>query len=182
MNIQLCRPANNSFVVIESIHSDSFFKVAEITQVYRQIIGFCNYETYLFDGKPLDGAPSQWQFIRHFLSGKRRITTAPTERNGLYYVYRGVRNAVKPLNSRVAAGLLSREYSLGEPRTPFTWGSDPIPHMQLYGRNDVHFVMPGNSPPPTAFAIYTPKTGKLEEIRESKERARVLNSLVNASL
>jgi hypothetical protein len=180
MDVKLCKPSKDSYIIIESVHGSDLFRLGEVTQVYRQIIGFCNFQSFLFDGERLGGNPSAWHYVRHFVSRKQRITTAPTGKNGLYYVYRGVSNAVKPLNSVLASGLLSKQFSLGAPRTPFTWGRDPIPHMRLHERSDVHFVMPGNNPPPTAFAIYTPDSGAIQEVRDPLERKAMLKKLVES--
>lgn len=179
MDVTLCKPNKTSYVIIESIHSSDFFRVGEITQVYRQVIGFCNFQTFLFDGQRLNGNPSTYQYLKHFFSRKQRITTAPTEKNGLYYVYRGVSNAVKPLNTPLASGLLGNQLSLGSPKTPFTWGSDPVPHIKLHGRSDVHFVMPGNNPPPTAFAVYSSETGELSDVPNLKERRALLEQFTS---
>ncbi|WP_409523643.1 hypothetical protein [Nitrincola sp. MINF-07-Sa-05] len=181
MDIKFCRPGGGDFIIVESIHTSDIFRVSELTQVYRQVIGFCNFEEFKFDGEPLSGIPSQIQYIKNFVSGGRRITTHPTGQNGLYYVYRGVRNSGRPIaNLNIegkVAGILSKSYDLGVPMSPFIFGTDPVPEVQLSMRNDIHFIMPGNQPPPTAFAIYNKDTGLLHEVTNLAERRRLISGL-----
>lgn len=185
MDIQLCRPDGGNFIIVESIHTSDIFRVSEITQIYRQVIGFCNFQEFRFDGEPLSGIPSQIQYIKNFISGGRRITVHPVGKNGLYYVYKGVRNAGRPIaNLNIegkVAGILSRNYDLGVPMSPFIFGKDPIPEVQLSMRNDVHFIMPGNQPPPTAFAVYNKNTRTLHEVTNLAERRRIISGLSGAS-
>jgi len=181
MDIRYCNPDNGDFVIIESIHSSDLFRVSELTQVYRQVVRFCNYEEYRFDGRPLSGIPSQIQYLKHFLSGGRRITTHPTERNGLYTVYAGIRNSLRPVaNLHIegkVTGVLAKSYDLGVPMSPFIYGADPVPEMQLSMRNDIHFMMPGGNPPPTALAFYNKNTGVLREVANLEERRKVIRDL-----
>lgn len=182
MNMKLCRPTEQTYLIIESVHSSDVLRVSEVIQVYRQVIGFCNFEKYLFDGKALQGAPSAWQFVKNYLSGGGRITTSPTGKEGLYSVYRGVRNSFRPIANLNISGngftrMLSTEIALGEPMSPFTWGEDPIPDIQLYQRDDVQFTMTGRNPPPTAYAIYDITTGMLADVRNPAERQKLLADL-----
>lgn len=150
------------------------------------MIGFCNFESYSFDGKQLQGTPSAWQFIKDYVSGGGRITTSPTGKEGLYSVYRGVRNSFRPVANLNVTGngftkMLSTEIALGEPISPFIWGEDPIPDVQLYQRNDIQFSMTGSTPPPKAYAIYDASSGTLDERRDPAERQKLLAELNSAT-
>lgn len=174
MDIQYCKPTADAYLIIESVHTSDAFRVSEIIQVYRKIIGFCNYHQYKYDGKPISGTPSTWQYLQNFFSDGKRITTSPTGKEAAYSVYRGVRNSVRPIANLHYSGMLTKEYRLGAPLSPFTWGEDPIPDIQLYGRSDIHFVMPGNNPPPTAYALYDIQTAQLDEIKDPAAREHLL--------
>lgn len=73
--------------------------------------------------------------------------------------------------------MLSTEIALGEPISPFTWGEDPVPDVQLYQRDDAQFTMAGRNPPPTAYAIYDVTSGILTDVRDPAERQKLLSDL-----
>jgi hypothetical protein len=132
-----------------------------------------------FEGQPISGMPSTWQYIQEFVRPGRQITTHPTGERDFVLAYAGFKNIVQPL-PRVGNLLpesWTRSYDIGTPPSPFVFGSDPIPCVELYGNPRADFIMPGGEPPATAVGIYH-QTGNRLELPPRNERDRMIEQLV----
>jgi hypothetical protein len=184
VNIKHCTP-QPTYIIIEQIHSKGGIPQLgnavgpSMLQVYRRVIQTCNTQDFLFEGKPINGMPSTWQYIQEFLKPGKQITTRPTGKQKFYLAYAGFKNLLTPLPN--IGGLFpaswTKRYDLGTPPLAFVFGNDPIPQVRLYGNPRAQFIMSGGKPPPVAVGLYHKSRNKLE-LPTPAERTRVINQLV----
>lgn len=106
--------------------------------------------------QPEGGTPSTWRAIKDWL-GVERIRREYTGEHRWVLTYSGFRNIVQ---ARGGVELFDVP-NLGL----YTLGSDPIPHIQLYGNENVPFSTAGGREDPSAAAIYDGSNNQLEVIR-----------------
>lgn len=187
MDFQLCTP-QPTYVIVEQIHRKAGLPSIPRTggvlgpslhQVFRRVLQVCAEQDLYFNGRRVEGTPTTWQYIQELLLPGEQFTTRPTGQRQFVLVYAGFRNIVRPL-PRVGNLLpesWTRQYDLGTPPSPFVYGTDPIPTVQLYGNDRAEFVMPGGQPPPTALGIYHSSAGRLE-LPSQSARDRMVQELV----
>ena len=183
-NGTLCTPQPN-YVIIEQIHLKTGLPSVGNTigpalyQVFRRVLQVCDVQDIFFDGNRLSGMPTTWQYLQHYLLPGTQITTRPTGQKQFFVAYAGFKNLLTPL-PRIG-GLLpeswTREYDLGTPPSPFVYGSDPIPRVQLYGNPNAQFVMFGGRQPPVAVGVYKQTSNRLE-LPPPHERDRIIRRLI----
>jgi hypothetical protein len=186
-NIAICTPQPN-YVIVEQIYQKRGLPSVPGTgsvigpslyQVVRRVLQVCDEQDVFFEGQRLSGMPSTWQYLQELLLPGKQITTRPTGQREFTLAYFGFKNIIQPLPQ--VGGLLpeawTRRYNLGTPPSPFIFGHDPIPQIQLYGNPRAEFVMPGGQPPPTAVAIYHASGNRLE-FPLVHDRERLIRSLV----
>ena len=180
----VCTP-QPTFVIVEEIHLKtglpSFANTVGPTlhQVVRRVLQTCDEQDTFFKGKRLSGMPSPWQYLQHYLLPGTQITTRPTGQKRFVLVYAGFKNLLTPL-PKIRDKLpesLTKEYDLGTPPTPFAYGSDPIPRVQLYGNPNADFVMLGGKRPAVAVGIYSQTRNELE-LPSPREGGRVIMRLL----
>jgi len=182
LDVELCSP-RGMYVVVEEIHpmTGAPTKPSNIgpslVKVVRHVYQACEYQDqYYFDGRPIEsGRPTAWQYILHMLSGDGRITTAGSGREGWYHAYTGYRNLVTPLPKikDILPAAVTKQYDAGALGSPYVFGQDPIPHVQLYGRGDVSFSTMGGMSAPRAIAIYDGGAEVLRAINDPVQRQRM---------
>jgi hypothetical protein len=161
-NAKQCTP-QPTYLIIEEIHLKTGMPAMGNTigptmyQVLRRVLQVCDLQDFHFEGKRLDGNPSKWQYIREFLTPGKQITLHPTGKKELMVAYTGYRNILTPLPKigGLLPELLTKTYNFKPSLTPFIYGEDPIPRIQLYGNPSVTFEMPGGAPPATVIGVYT---------------------------
>ena len=158
-NVISCTPAD-TYVIVERIYGKRILPAIdlkglgpELFQVVRSIGQVCSVFDTFHDGKRLSGPVNLQQYLQHLI-GWKKLTTRPTGKDVLRNVYVGFKNVVQPL-PKIGDSIPEALTSMHVIPTPsiYFYGSDPIPHIQLYGNNMVNFVSPGGQPPPTAVAI-----------------------------
>ncbi|MBI3897493.1 MAG: hypothetical protein HY308_04250, partial [Gammaproteobacteria bacterium] len=154
------------YVIVEQIYSkngwpDLFNTISPShNQVFRKVMQVCDYVDTYFEDQLVHGEPSVWQMIQEAVLPGTRLTARPTGEKGLSVPYMGFRNFIQPLPqlSDKLPKALTKEYKF-DPPTPYTFGVDPIPSIQLYGNPNVElFYMVGGKSPATAAAVYFEKT------------------------
>lgn len=188
LNVDRCAP-NGTYIIIEQVHPMTGAPTGlrprpGLTQVYRKVFQVCELQgDYYFDGKPIAGQPNAWHYIRELMSRQDRLTTTPTGELGWIRAYAGFKNVATPLPPirDKLPEMVTRERDFGTPPTPFVFGTDPIPHVQLYGRMDIRFVAFGGRGAPTALVIYDGEDGSLKEVQDPLERQRIMGEFVEAA-
>ena len=184
--MDLCIPNDNPFVVVEEIHPKTGLPSAVNTvgpglwQVVRRIFHFCDTSITLFKGRPMKQLPGFEHWIQELVLPGEQITTKRVGPVKMYLVYVGFTNILTPLPKigNLLPETWTREYNLGVPPTPFTYGTDPLGGVRLYGRPSVILEMPGGKPPATAMALVPRGTQKLRPV-PSATRKRILRQLLN---
>lgn len=180
-----CKP-QPTYVIIEQIHSKAGLPSAAggiigpgLCQLYRRVIQVCDVQDIFFDGKNILGTPSTWQYIQEFLQPGKHITTHPTGEKQFTKVYAGFKNLLTPLPKigNLFPESWTKQYDLGTPPSPFSYGRDPIPNIELYGNPRAEFVMIGGAPPPVAVGVYNQTRNQITNPTGS-DRQRILNRLL----
>jgi len=180
----VCTP-QPTYVIVEQIYPKSGLPSVANTigpsmnQVFRRIMQICDVQDLYFDGTKLPGMPSTWQYIQEFIKPGKQITTRATGVKQFMLAYAGFKNMLTPLPKmgNLIPSSLTKEYDLGTPITPFVYGTDPIPSIQLYSNPRVQFVMQGGKPPPIAIGIYHKRQNKLD-LPPVQERDKLIKSLL----
>jgi hypothetical protein len=178
MDVTLCSPQAR-FVIIEQVYSKSGIPAfgntigPSLQQVFRRVIQVCGVQNAFFNGAPIAGMPSTWQLIQELVLPGTQITTRDTGEQNLVLVYAGFRNIVTPLPTL-------KEHDLGGPPLGlFTYGSDPLPNVHLYGNSKVQFVAVGGKGAPTAVATYDASRNALD-VPSVSDRGLVIQRLLEA--
>jgi len=93
--------------------------------------------------------------------------------------YCGFSTFVTPIDGfgRILPSWLSKQHNASLP-TPYTFGRDPIPTINLYGNTRVKFFMDhGGGGVPSAFAKYNAKSGNISYIENEREFISILKSI-----
>jgi hypothetical protein len=184
--LNLCTPQPN-YVIVEQIHSKSGMPAIggvigpQANQVYRRIFQVCDIQDMFFQGKRISGFPSTWQYIQEFIHKGKQITTRPTGKKQLTIAYSGFKNLITPLPKfrEALPESLTKQYDLGTPASPFIYGKDPIPQIQLYGNSKVEFITFGGNTPPTAVGVYKGAKGQLE-LPDPANRKKMIKGLLQS--
>ncbi len=182
-NVDQCAP-QPTYLIVEQIHHKSGMPAfgntigPSVYQVYRRVLQVCDLQDFYFEGRRIAGAPSKWQYIQEFLTPGKQISLRSTGEKGFKVAYSGFSSLLTPLPK--VGGFLpeswTKEYNIGAPLSPFVYGTDPVPRIQLYGNPNAIFEMPGDSPPPTAIGVYS--IGGRLEFPPPAERERIMRQLV----
>ena len=187
MKMKMCKPLAN-YVIIEEIHSKvGMPRVGKtpigpsLWQVMRRVLQVCDVQSLFFNGKRIKGVPSTWQYIQEFLRPGKQITQRSTGKRSMILAYAGFSNIVQPLPKigNVLPKSWTAKYNLGQSKSWFIYGKDPIPKIRLYGNVKAEFIMPGGKPPATAVGIYKGGTKKLV-IPPLADRQRLIKSMVKS--
>ena len=184
--ITLCTP-QPTYVIVEQIHPKAGLPAFGNTigpglyQVFRRVLQVCDEQDMFFDGRRITGMPLTWQYIQELLRPGNQITTRPTGQRQFVLVYVGYKNLLTPLPKLGSAlpSAWTQEYDLGMPPTPFRYGSDPIPRIELHGNPRAQFVMPGGKPPAVAVGVFMQRSGLLE-LPSVAQLNRVLTRLLQS--
>jgi len=185
MEPTLCTP-QPTYVIIEQIHPKAGLPSTAggtigpgLYQVFRRVIQTCDVQDIFFREERIFGTPSTWQYIQEFLLPGKQITTHPTGEKQFVTVYAGFKNLLTPLPKigNLFPDSWTKQYNLGTPPSPFIYGKDPIPDMNLYGNQRAEFVMLGGAPPPVAVGVYNRTLNKLT-LPNTKDRQLVINRLL----
>ena len=157
------------YIIIEEVHTKVGWPSVANTvgpshlQILRTVLQFCEVQQYLFDGRPMSGAPTPMDYLKEFLTPGRQITQRSTGEKHVLYRYRGFRNLVQllPEIQDLLPEALTKQYDLGVNHSPFIFGKDPIPPIRLYGNSRAKFVLVGGKPPAQAIGVYDPSSKKL---------------------
>lgn len=135
----------------------------KLYQVYRRVSRVCDVQDMYYQGQRITGAPSNGQMLWDWLF-PGTLTTRSTGEQLLAVEYAGFRASVQLTQQAISNVLVARpvEIDLGFIPTPYTYGRDPIPTVQLYGNPQAEFVSFGMITPLIAVAIYDPANGSLE--------------------
>jgi hypothetical protein len=158
------------YVIIEQIYKKDGIPTLgntfgpSLVQIHRVVAQVCVEQQVQYDGKPIDGAgiPSLWQVVTDFFS-PGRLTQKPTGQRSFVLTYGGFINSAQPLPQlgNMIPDVLTKSYEFVPP-TPYLYGKDPVPAIQLFKDPKVKFVaLEGGQKPPTAVAIYNKKSGQI---------------------
>jgi len=175
----LCTPIPAYIIEEKVYHKLGWGKVAvnsknvgvDAYQVTRKIVQTCLVQDIFIDGKPIRSSPTGWQLLKDFI-GLEKIETKPrpNAKKILLLAYSGYENIFEAFGERAdpvdMPGL-------------FKYGKDPMPHVKLYGNENVTLYMSGGQGVPTAIAIYDAHNG-LRVI--PRERQNQLLEELNASV
>lgn len=141
-------------------------------QVLKQVYHLMCEQQAFYNGKPLD-------YNQLNLWDKFRITlglniTEKTEANGkttFNFEYCGFTTFITPVDGfgRMLPKWFSKKHNTSVP-TPYTFGRDPIPSINLYRNTKAKFFMAnGGDSVPCAMAKYNAKSGQLVYIANENE-------------
>ena len=184
INLQLCTP-QPTYLIIEEIHRiplpglDGLGALVSPGghKVYRRVAQVCDVQDIFFDNERVEGMPTTWQYLKDFIDSRDRITTRPTGARELTLAFAGDRTMVQfPSVSQFdMPEWWKKEYDVTLP-SPFTYGTDPIPHVALYNNPAAMFVMPGGKGPATAIGILRSGSSQVE-FPSVPERAEAVRNL-----
>lgn len=157
LNIALCRP-DSVYIITEKVYHNvlGWGKVTingknvgiDAHKVTRSVVQACIAQDYYVDGKRRDGMPTTWEYLKEqFGLTKIEGRDKPGYKVEPYTAYIGYKNLGEVFGQRK---------SLPSP-SPYTYGTDPVPHVKLYGNSKINFHMPGGKGNPTAIIIYDPR-------------------------
>ena len=136
----------------------------ELKQVQKTVLQVCAEEDILLNGNP----PSPFDLLKEYFLHSQQITRRPTGKKELLLVYSGFTDRLVLFNTPPGLGpeALSRVRSF-KPWSPFTYGVDPIPNINLFGSATVAFTSLGGDEAPRASAIYHAATNRLQTLPPS---------------
>lgn len=177
-----------TYLIIEQIHAKSGLPSVtslvgvRLYAVFRRVARIYDVQDIYVKGQRISGMPSDWQVILDAILPGQRITTKPTGETRIVLEYAGFKNIAKMNFEALKKTLqipLDRDVDFGRAPAIFTYGTDPIPTVELYGNPKAEFVMPGGNSIPVAIGIYDPISHTLD-IPPANLRGEVIKRLLQA--
>jgi hypothetical protein len=136
----------------------------DVLKVTRKIVQPCvEQEVYIDDEKKM---PTDWDYIKDFLGlAVIEYRGKPNAKINPVLVYSGFRNIGEVLGARK---------NIPTPQI-FVYGTDPIPHIKLYGNKAIKFHTIGGQGSPKAVAIYDlrNKAAPLKQVELKDQQAMI---------
>jgi hypothetical protein len=185
-NAALCRPVPVYFIEEAVFPSPLGFGAGRGTSVSHVTIGrkvaqMCIQQNFVVDGTPRNGAPTTFEYIKHYLGlssiGGRDKPGTPALP---VLVYAGWQHMVEVGFTFGRAKLKGpTRFDVPTPKL-FFYGRDPIPHVKLYSAPNIYFYALGGQGAPTALAIYDPGSKEIQQVPpdEQKRLVEMLNAKV----
>ncbi|WP_333994513.1 hypothetical protein [Burkholderia orbicola] len=175
------------YLLIEQLHAKSGLPSLANTigssnlQIYRTVAQL--YETadiYVDNQRALAGEMTMWQMLKGAFGID--VVTRPNGKTTLVLEYAGFVNNITPLPKigNLLPEFMTNEYAL-KVRSPYIFGTDPLPDIQLYRHaKSVFMQRHGGQSPATAMAKYHRRTRELIRLNTISEIDNALRDLRTA--
>ncbi|KVW34170.1 hypothetical protein WK95_26530 [Burkholderia ubonensis] len=175
------------YLLIEQLHAKSGLPSLANTigasnlQIYRTVAQL--YETadiYIDNQRVASGEMTMWQMLKGAFGID--VVTRPNGKTTLVLEYAGFVSNITPLPKigNLLPELITKEYTL-KVRSPYIFGTDPLPDIQLYRHaKSVFMQRNGGQSPATAMAKYNRRTRELIRLNTISEIDSVLRDLRTA--
>lgn len=154
---------------------------ASMVQIHKMVYQLYHKQDVYLEGKKIEhDSATVWQRLK-ILFGADLVQKNAADNSTCFSLdYAGSRFVTTPfsgIDSKKIPDFLTREYTLPG-RNVLAFGSDPFPHVSLYGRSDARFVMAeGGKGDPTAAAKYDAKSKQLVMVDPGKELPQLMQRL-----
>lgn len=154
---------------------------ASMVQVYKMVYQlYQKQDVYLEEKRITPDTVTLWQRLK-ILSGAHLFQRNSSDHSNCFSLdYAGSRFMATPLSSfdsKKIPTFLTKEYSLPTRRI-LALGRDPFPQVNIYGRQDAHFVMAsGGKDDPIAAAKYDSNTRQLVLVDPGQELSSLMRLL-----